>query len=85
MVKARGAPLAEWLGMKAAARAFSGGGRLETAQKLVRIAQKPFVRDGVIERLPGMLAGWTRFRDLPEVPAESFRQWWAKRQRKETP
>jgi len=84
VVRSRGAPLAEWLGMKAAARAFSGGGRLETAQKLVRIAQKPFVKDGVIERLPGMLAGWTRFRDLPEVPAESFRQWWAGRQRKDT-
>ena len=51
----------------------------------VRIAQKPFVEDGVIGRLPGMLANWTRFRDLAEVPAESFRQWWAKRQRKETP
>jgi L-lactate dehydrogenase complex protein LldF len=84
VVRSRGAPLAERLGMKAAARAFSGGGRLETAQKLVRIAQKPFVKDGVIERLPGMLAGWTRFRDLPEVPAESFRQWWAGRQRKDT-
>ena len=44
-----------------------------------------FVEDGAIGRLPGMLAGWTRFRDLPQVPAESFRQWWAKRQRKEMP
>lgn len=84
VVKGHGASLAERLGMKVAARVFSSGGRLESAQKLVRIAQKPFAADGVIERLPGGLAGWTRFRDLPEVPAESFRQWWAKRQRKET-
>jgi L-lactate dehydrogenase complex protein LldF len=83
VVKAHGAPLAESMAMKAAARAFSSGGRLESAQKLVRIAQKPFVEDGVIGRLPGMLANWTRFRDLPEVPAESFRQWWAKRRPKE--
>ena len=85
VVKGHGASLAERLGMKVAARVFSSGGCLESAQKLVRIAQKPFAADGVIERLPGGLAGWTRFRDLPEVPAESFRQWWAKRQRKETP
>jgi L-lactate dehydrogenase complex protein LldF len=85
VVKGHGAPLAERLAMKAAARAFSNGGRLESAQKLVRIAQKPFVEDGVIGRLPGMLANWTRFRDLPEVPAESFRQWWAARRRKEIP
>ena len=85
VVKGGGAPLAERLAMKAAARAFANGGRLESAQKLVRIAQKPFVEDGVIGRLPGMLANWTRFRDLPQVPAESFRQWWAKRQHKVLP
>ncbi len=85
VVKAHGAPLAERLAMKAAARMFANGGRLENAQKLVRIAQRPFVDGGAIERLPGMLANWTRFRDLPKVPAESFRQWWARRQRKEIP
>jgi len=83
VVKGHGAPMAEWMAMKAAARAFAKGGRLESAQKLVRIAQRPYVEDGVIGRLPGMLANWTRFRDLAEVPAQSFRQWWAARQRKE--
>jgi len=83
VVKGHGAPMAEWMAMKAAARAFASGGRLQSAQKLVRIAQKPYVEDGVIGRLPGMLANWTRFRDLAAVPAESFRQWWAARQRKE--
>jgi len=83
VVKGHGAPMAEWMAMKAAARAFANGGRLQSAQKLVRIAQRPYVEDGVIGRLPGMLANWTRFRDLAEVPAQSFRQWWAARQRKE--
>jgi len=85
IVKAGGAPLAESLGMKMAAHAFASGGRLETAQRLMRIGQKPFVNDGVIESLPGILGGWTRFRDLPEVPTESFRQWWAKRKEQESP
>jgi hypothetical protein len=31
-----------------------------------------------------MLGNWTQFRDLAAVPAESFRQWWAARQNKET-
>jgi L-lactate dehydrogenase complex protein LldF len=30
-------------------------------------------------RLPPPLNGWTRSRDLPEPPAETFRDWWAKR------
>ncbi len=85
VVKGHGEPLGEWLAMKVAAGGLKNGKRLETAQKLVRIAQKPYVEDGVIEHLPGALAGWTRFRDLPAVPAESFRQWWARRERKETP
>jgi len=84
VVKGGGAPVGERVAMKAAARAMKNGKRLESAQKLVRIAQKPFVHEGRIERLPGMLANWTRFRDLPAVPAESFRQWWAARERKET-
>ncbi|MGO9230256.1 MAG: LutB/LldF family L-lactate oxidation iron-sulfur protein [Bryobacteraceae bacterium] len=84
VVKGGGATLGERLAMRAAARAMKNGKRLESAQKLVRIVQKPFVHEGTIERLPGMMANWTRFRDLPAVPAESFRQWWAARDRKET-
>jgi L-lactate dehydrogenase complex protein LldF len=30
-------------------------------------------------RLPPPLSGWTASRDLPEPPAETFRDWWAKR------
>ena len=52
---------------------------MDAAQKLARIGQMPFVHDGVITSLPGMLGGWTAFRDLAPVPRESFREWWAKR------
>jgi len=83
VVKGRGAPFGEWLGMKMASMAMAKGSRFQSAQKLLRIAQKPFVQHGMIERLPGMLANWTRFRDLAPVPPESFRQWWAARQSKE--
>jgi L-lactate dehydrogenase complex protein LldF len=75
------APFMEKLGMKAAAMAFSDGERLETAGALARLAQKPFVHDGLIRHLPGMLGGWTASRDLRPIPRESFREWWAKREK----
>jgi L-lactate dehydrogenase complex protein LldF len=73
------APLLERIGMKAAAVAFADGSNLETAQTLARIGQAPLVRDGSFKKLPGMLGGWTASRDLKAIPAESFRDWWAKR------
>jgi L-lactate dehydrogenase complex protein LldF len=76
-----GAPLAERVGMKAAGFALSNGGRLERAEKFARIAQRPFERDGKLHNLPGMLAGWTKYRDMPAIPKESFREWWAKREK----
>jgi len=73
------APLSEKLAMKTAAFALSSSSRLSGAQKLVRIGQKPFEHGGALRGLPGMLGQWTAVRDLPPVPAESFREWWAKR------
>jgi L-lactate dehydrogenase complex protein LldF len=74
-------PLAEGLAMKAAALAFSSGGWLSMAQRLGRLAQWPFAEEGRIASLPGPGAGWTATRDLPAIPAQSFRQWWAARER----
>lgn len=68
------------LGMEAAAFLFASASRLSLVQQLGRIAQKLVVSsDGAIERLPFMLSGWTQTRDLMPMPAESFREWWAKR------
>jgi L-lactate dehydrogenase complex protein LldF len=74
------APLSERLMMKAAAYALESAGHLELAQKLGRVGQLPFTRNGNIRRLPGMLGGWTEVRDLAAIPKESFREWWRKRE-----
>jgi L-lactate dehydrogenase complex protein LldF len=73
--------LGAWnLGMRMAAAMLKNGGRLHLAQRLGRIMQAPFVGgSGFIESLPFMLGGWTETRDLAPLPAESFREWWAKR------
>jgi L-lactate dehydrogenase complex protein LldF len=74
----------EALAMALLARVFADRGRYERAQRLGRFGQR-FLRRrrGFIERLPGTLAGWTTMRDLPEQPAQSFRQWWLRKD--ETP
>ena len=75
------APIVESLAMKAAALSFGSGVALAATQKVARILQRPFVREGEIRGLAGLLSGWTDTRDLPAVPAESFREWWAKRRK----
>jgi L-lactate dehydrogenase complex protein LldF len=58
---------------------MTDGGRFELALRLARLGQGPFVKDGAIHRLPGMLGGWTNSRDLPAFPKQSFRDWWKTR------
>lgn len=84
VVEGGGAPLGERLAMKAAAFAMADGGRLSAAHTLARIGQFPFAHEGKIDNLPGPLRGWTAFRDLKPMPAESFRQWWERREKGET-
>jgi len=78
-----GAPLSERLAMKGAAFAMSSAGRLSGAHALARIGQMPFQHDGLLDNLPGPLGAWTEFRDMHAMPAESFRQWWARREKLE--
>jgi L-lactate dehydrogenase complex protein LldF len=72
-VGGRGRP--ERLAMRLLAWTFGSERRFERAQKLARTGQRPFVRAGRVERLPGLRA-WTRTRDLPPVPKQTFREWW---------
>jgi L-lactate dehydrogenase complex protein LldF len=67
---------AERLAMGAVARVFASRRRYEAAQKALR-AGRSFVP--LAGRLPGPLAGWTLSRELPEPPAQTFREWWEQR------
>ncbi len=70
------------IGMQAAAFLFEDSTRLSLAQHLGQIGQKVVVsKNGFIEHLPLMLSGWTQTRDLRPLPAQSFRDWWAQREK----
>ncbi len=66
------APPAKTLLMRSAAWVFAGRRRFELAQRLARLAQ-PLASRG------GPLAAWTRTRNLKRIPAERFRDRWARR------
>jgi L-lactate dehydrogenase complex protein LldF len=59
--------------MDALGRVFRSRRAYERAQRLARAGNGP------LGKLPGPLAGWTAMRELPEVPAQPFRAWWAAR------
>ncbi|MGJ6960329.1 lactate utilization protein B [Streptosporangium sp. G11] len=62
---------AERVGMRAAGWVFNRPARLARAQRL-----GGRLRRFVPGRLPGPLSAWTDTRDIPDIPAESFRDWW---------
>ncbi|MFI9558308.1 lactate utilization protein B [Nonomuraea endophytica] len=61
----------ERAGMKVAGWVLNNEVRLAKAQRLATRFRKL-----VPKRLPGPLSAWTDTRDLPEIPEESFRDWW---------
>lgn len=62
---------AERAAMRAARWAFSHPGALRGGQRLASRTRRFHPRT-----LPGPGLAWSATRDLPEVPAESFRDWW---------
>jgi L-lactate dehydrogenase complex protein LldF len=69
----------ENIAMQGAAAAFKSQRRYEAAQRLAQVGQTFFVKNDQLENLPGMAGGWTKFRDLREIPKKSFRDWWKHR------
>ncbi len=57
--------------MRLVAGAFGSRRRYELAQRLARAGRGP------LARLP--LPGWSVSREAPEIPAQSFRDWWRER------
>ncbi len=69
-----------YLGMRLAGMLFSRAWLFHAAQRLARMALRPFSRrDGWIHSLPGLGAKWTQTRDLRGFPQQSFHEWWAAR------
>ena len=62
----------ERLAMDVVGKVFASRKRYEAAQKLSRLGRGP------LGRLP--VPGWSTMRELPEVPDETFREWWRRRQ-----
>jgi L-lactate dehydrogenase complex protein LldF len=69
----------EAVAMRLMAYTFRSRARYERAQRMAQLGQWPLKHGEFIEKLPGGLGGWTIARDLPAVPAQSFRTWWRAR------
>ena len=68
MVREVGAPLPERAAMAAMARLFSDRRAYEAAQRAAKLGRGPLAG--------AAMRPWTRSRELPEVPAQTFRDWW---------
>lgn len=67
-------PAAERLTMRALARVFASRRAYEAAQRAARLGRGP------VRHLPvGPLRAWSKARELPDIPAQSFREWWRER------
>lgn len=71
----------EGFALRRLGRVFASQAAYERAQRRARSLQRPAVRDGWVRLFPGPLAGWGASRDLPAVPAQTFREWWEERER----
>lgn len=71
---------AERAAMRLLARIFASRGGYEAAQRALRAGRAPLRWGRLTRALPGPLGAWTSARDLPSVPAQSFRDWWRQRE-----
>jgi len=74
-----------YLGMKAANFAFASASRFRMAQWFGKLGLRFFSdKDGWIRKLPSIGSRWTLSRDLPAMPDQTFRRWWAEREPERT-
>jgi L-lactate dehydrogenase complex protein LldF len=71
VVREVGTPAAERAAMAAMARVFASRRAYEAAQRMAKLGRGPLAS--------AALRPWTRSRELPEVPDQTFREWWRDR------
>ena len=76
-----GFPGGQDLAMKAAAWVMGSARRFGAAEKALSLGRVIAGADHRISTLPWPASRWTTSRDVPEPPAETFRQWWARTHR----
>lgn len=70
--------------MFGAKKLFSSGKLMGIAEKALPMSKLVTGKDHRISKAPGLAGGWTKYRDIPEPPAESFRNWWKKEHGKDS-
>ena len=73
--KSHGRPHLESTLMAGGGWMFAKAGRFEAAEAMAAVAARVLHKD-YLGPLPWPAAAWTRARDLPMPPTESFRAWW---------
>ncbi|HTX52286.1 MAG TPA: LutB/LldF family L-lactate oxidation iron-sulfur protein [Candidatus Baltobacteraceae bacterium] len=74
------APYTMRLAAQAGSAALGATGLYTIGSRMLKIVQKPFVKDGWMANLPAPLHRWTSSRPFPAFAAD-FRQWWRGRRK----
>lgn len=73
------APFSQMDGMMLGAKKlFTSGKMMSIAERGLPMSRLISGRKHKITAVPGIVGGWTAYRDIPEPPQESFRNWWKK-------
>lgn len=73
------APFSQMDGMMLGAKKlFTSGKMMSIAERGLPMSRLISGRKHKIIAVPGIVGGWTAYRDIPEPPKESFRNWWKK-------
>ena len=69
--------------MKASSEVMRSGRRLGAAETLLPLGRAVADKEGRITQLPWPVSSWTKSRDVPSPPTESFRRWMSRREKAE--